>query len=355
MVRRPRPPKPLSKEERLYIGSFPKTIENYKLLKSTTPYSRETIWKWLGKGKKVQDKPRPGRPRKVNSATSSNLRRSALKGRTATQLAARLSRRQQQRVSTSTVRRILRRGRDPLLWLPIRHGRTLSASNQRKRHAWCQRKLQAQTRTWVFIDAKYLYLYKDERGYLHWCWQSRTGKPPARVGSNPWVFFFYGAVAHGRKSKLLFTVPSPAAGSKARRSSGTFKSSHFVEVMQKLKPVIQGWFPGSRRYTIIMDRAKQHTSKQSVAALKAMKLKVDWSFPAQCWDLNIIENVWGVLDTKLQQRRPKSTQGWRDAIRESWNAISQSTIDKLVDSVKARMRGVVKKEGAWLDLRKQDW
>ena len=74
-------------------------------------------------------------------------------------------------------------------------------------------------------------------------------------------------------------------------------------------------------------------------------------FPAQSWDINITDNVWGVLETKLQQMRgrfPTTPDGWRRRLRDAWAQVEQSTIDKLVSSVKGRIREIVQLEGAWL-------
>lgn len=98
----------------------------------------------------------------------------------------------------------------------------------------------------------------------------------------------------------------------------------------------------------MLDGAKQHTSDATSAAIEVMGLHILEGFPPQSWDLNIIENVWGVLDTKLKgfsSRQPTSGAVASTGLGTpslsppltSWWAVS-----------KGRIAAVVEKKGAWL-------
>lgn len=74
-------------------------------------------------------------------------------------------------------------------------------------------------------------------------------------------------------------------------------------------------------------------------------------FPAQSWDLNTIDSVWGVLNGKLQAMpgpRPTTPYGWRCHVMRAWASIDQATINKLVDDVPRGVARIVKQEGSWL-------
>jgi hypothetical protein len=165
------------------------------------------------------------------------------------------------------------------------------------------------------------------------------------------VVHVYGLVGKGCKSRLFFTAPTPSLRCGKRKGKGNFSSKHFVVVAQQLHSTIKQWGKDSRYHKVVLDHAKQHTSKKSTAALQSMGMFVHPSFSPQSWDLNIIENCWGVLETKLAGmpgRLPRTIRGWRCRIEKAWDSIEQSTIDKLVDSLGDRLSEVEALGGAWI-------
>jgi hypothetical protein len=69
-------------------------------------------------------------------------------------------------------------------------------------------------------------------------------------------------------------------------------------MLSQLKDELHNWFPGGG-YSLLMDHARQHTSKLSAVAMQNMGLPVMADFPAKSWDLNVIENVWGMMGGML--------------------------------------------------------
>jgi len=169
------------------------------------------------------------------------------------------------------------------------------------------------------------------------------------------VLHFYAAVTFNHKSALYFTMPTPPLGSKKPKGDETFKSAHFIEVMESLVVEISSWFPKSSRWVLIRDHAKQHVSAPSKAALARLGVRVKEDFPAQCWDINIIENVWGIMDTKLLGRRARTPDGWRRACKEAFDAVEQSSINGLVEQVKPRIQAILDKQGTWLKRSKKGY
>jgi hypothetical protein len=166
------------------------------------------------------------------------------------------------------------------------------------------------------------------------------------------VLHFYAAIAKGFKSKLYFVPPTPPSNSKQRKSKVNFSSSHFIPVIKKIHKEVGSRGKLGSRFKYIMDSARQHTNKASKAAMRKAGVQLVEGFPAQSWDINIIENAWGILDTKLQGSRPRTSYGWRRAVIAAWEAIEQRSIDKLVGSVKQRLHDVAAQEGEWLSKKK---
>lgn len=296
----------------------------------------------------------PGRGRKsvLSSAEKLGAKRRALKRRSVAQIRSGLNARRAQPVSSSTVNRALKGGRDPLSYLPLTHGKDLRPENKQKRVGWAKQQQNAHTGTWVYLDSKYLYIYEDARGYAHRYWQQPKKKVLLKLKPNPTVLHFYGAVGKDFKSSLHFVAPTPAFGTKQRKSKLTYTSSCFIKMMRALhREVVSNGSMGSN-FKCIMDRARQHSSKASTTALGRMGVQLVEGFPAQSWDMNIIENVWGVFDTKLLGSRARTPSGWRRAAMQAWDAVEQSTINKLVGSVKQRMGDVAAIAGEWRGKKK---
>jgi hypothetical protein len=207
-----------------------------------------------------------------------------------------------------------------------------------------------QTGSWLFGDSKMYYQYGTHSKHLQRRWCNPAQQTVALSKSNPVVLHFYAVVGKGFKSQLHFVPPTPPAGTKLRKHKQAFASRHFVQMLPDLKAELEGAQKYSARHPIVLDHAKQHTSKVSQAAIADQQLHLVSDFPAQSWDINIIENVWGQLSHELEQlpgRKPTTAYGWRKRIIRAWDNIKQSTIDKLVDDVKPRLAAIEKLHGAW--------
>jgi hypothetical protein len=174
-----------------------------------------------------------------------------------------------------------------------------------------------------------------------------SSPPSASSGSNPFVFRFYAAVAKGRKSKLYFVPPSPQEGTRQHRSKVSFNAPAFTEMLGQLMLEVNAWFP-TKRYLIIMDHAKQHTAKCTRLYVESNSIKVHSSFPPQSWDINIIENCWGLLNNNLRGSVAKTADGWRAAIKQAWDAVQIRSIDELIKGVKSRLQAIIKAKGQWV-------
>lgn len=321
--------------------------------------SRETTRRWAREGQEqrsnFKDAARSGRPRKLATPERSQIKRAARSDRTVASITTSVNKNRGSPVSTSTVRRVVQSGPHPLTWSPVKPSKKLRGPNIHLRAAFCEKNLRAQTHNWVFLDSKFLYIYQSKSGYLHFAWQDAANPPQRRWRSNPIVLHFYAAVTFNHKSALYFTKPTPALGSKEPKAEETFKSEHFIEVMESLAVEISSWFPKGSRWVLIRDHASQHLSGRSKAALASLGVRVKEDFPAQCWDINIIENVWGMMDHQLLGRRAKTPDGWRRVCQEAFAAVAQSSINALVEQVKARMQAIKDKHGAWLKKAKKGY
>lgn len=298
------------------------------------------------------DKPRGRLSSTVSAQQAFRIRRLAKNGYSTRSISMKVKHDGRRVASKSTVHRVLAAG--GLLWLPVMRKRVLSESNKKKRVEFCNDALQKRSSefsSWIFIDAKDLYLYRYPKGRLEYAWHDVGSKAPSRLSpsaSSPYVFRFYAAVGLGYKSPLYFVPPSPPKGSKKKRGTETFKSQHFVHMLTQLTSHIASGGQFSRGYKLLMDNAKQHTSSFSREAIKQLGIHVVEGYPAQSWDLNVIENCWGMLNNNLTKCKAESADGWRKRINLAWEGVQQGSIDALVMGMRARIQSVLVSQGEWV-------
>lgn len=346
----------LTQHQRKAIGTAKHYHGMVEHLAAKYNVTRGTIQRWIQEGKKARpnwaDQPGRGRKPVLSSVQKQGMKRSAEKRRSVKQITRRFNQNHTQTVSRSTVNRAVKGGRDPLTWQPATHGRKLSAANKKKRVIWARGNQRAHTGTWIYVDSKYLYIYEDGAGYSHRYWQKENKPPKVPWKSNPTVLHFYAAVGRGFKSQLHFVPPTPRFGSKQRKAKVNFASKHFIRAMKRFHKEVGSSGKVARCFKYILDHARQHTSRISKAAMAKAGVQLVKRFPAQSWDINIIENVWGVLDTKLVGCRARTPAGWRRGVIHAWDSISLDTINKLVGSVPDRLKHVAEKDGEWLCKKK---
>jgi hypothetical protein len=275
------------------------------------------------------------------------VRRLAVNGHSTVSVANRLASRHGVSVSRVTVGRVLKGGRRPLQYLPVLRGRRLSDVNQEKRFAFCERMKGRQWQQIIFVDSKFLYVYKDQaRGWL-FKWQDPHNRVVVPQHPNPFVFHFYAAVGTNFKSSLVFVPPTRGEGVDDPVGKTTFKSQHFLGAMEQLQQEIEQGLSGEGGYRVVLDHARQHTSRMSKAGISMLDVPVLEGFPPQSWDLNAIEVCWSWLDQNLRGHNPRTWAGWKKAIIQAWDEVQLTSINKLVKKVPKQVEKIMDSGGKW--------
>jgi transposase len=291
------------------------------------------------------NKPKSGRPRKLNVQQRRAVRRLANKGHTTVSLARHLAARHDVAVSRMTVGRVLKGGRKPLKYLPVIRGRRLSDVNQQKRMAFCVLFKGKGWQRMVFVDSKFLYVYKDPaRGWL-FKWQDPNNRVVVPQHPNPFVFHVYAAVGKDFKSSLVFVPPTRGEGVDDEMGKTTFKSQHFLVAIEQVQQQIEQHFSGRADYRVVLDHARQRTTNMSKGGLTMLELPVLEGFPPQSWDLNAIEVCWSWLDQNLRGHNPRTWAGWKRAIIQAWDEVQLSSINKLVERVPKQVDKIMEAGG----------
>jgi transposase len=94
------------------------------------------------------------------------------------------------------------------------------------------------------------------------------------------------------------------------------------------------------------DNARCHTSSATTEYLEEVCIAtLDW--PALSPDLNPIEHVWDDLKRRVRSRNPapSSVDELKSALIEEWEGIPQESIQKLIRSMRNRLRAVIRARG----------
>ena len=70
-----------------------------------------------------------------------------------------------------------------------------------------------------------------------------------------------------------------------------------------------------------------------------------FELPAQSPDLNPIENLWPILDSKLKDRKPCNEDELFLTLLKGWNSLEVSLLTKLVESMPHRCQAFVDAKG----------
>lgn len=99
-----------------------------------------------------------------------------------------------------------------------------------------------------------------------------------------------------------------------------------------------------RRFVFQQDNDPKHTSRVAKQYFESKKWEIlEW--PPQSPDLNPIEHLWGILDSKIPITSRTSLPSFWEGMQEGWEAIPEDVLRKLVESMPSRLQAVIENHG----------
>ena len=85
------------------------------------------------------------------------------------------------------------------------------------------------------------------------------------------------------------------------------------------------------------DNDPKHTSKVVKQWFKDKNITI-MGWPAQSPDLNPIENLWEIIDNKIEHANVKTSEELFEQINKVWREIDMRIVDSLIESMPRRMK-----------------
>lgn len=97
-------------------------------------------------------------------------------------------------------------------------------------------------------------------------------------------------------------------------------------------------------FSFQQDNAPPHKANLTLNFFRKHEISyLDW--PAQSPDINPIENLWDIVDRRVQERAPKTLEDLKKFIQIEWDNLTQELCQNLSNSFEKRIKLVIKENG----------
>ena len=253
------------------------------------------------------------------------------------------------KVHESTILRWLDTGRSPVRNLPLVRKHHLSDAAKAGRLSWAREHRHTDWQNVLFTDSHIFQIGKaTARKRLQ---RVKARKTLTTINYGPKIHVYAGVSVHGLTDLQFvsgttgYQYTSPRTGKTNKGVSG----EEYQHVMAKLFiPEGRRHFSG-RDYVLYQDGAPAHRAKSTKIRWSQYRGVAVLQAAAKSPDLNVIENLWNILDSKLDGRVFKSIKHLRAAAKKAWRAISLETCRALVASMAARVEKVIQNDGGHIE------
>ncbi len=202
----------------------------------------------------------------------------------------------------------------------------LTSAGRAKRVAFCRAHRNTDFKSWIFSDETYISLYEGTKRL----WYHPARRPVAEVSAWGPKLMVWVMIRYDRKP--VFHIFEKGVTMVSQLYTDTLKE-HLL-------------FRGHNAYTFLHDLAKPHTSRHTQQWLAQHHPRVVQNYPACSPDINVIENLFGIVKTQIRAKRPETLEELKQEIKEAFENIPISTVNNLIDSASRRVSDIIAASGA---------
>ena len=127
---------------------------------------------------------------------------------------------------------------------------------------------------------------------------------------------------------------------------GRLNSIKYIDILETYLLTAFQKYPPAQLPKILYqhDNARPHVSTMTKNYLQRQRIK-QFIWPANSPDMNIIENIWSVIDNKLLKFTINNVDELINALQTAWIDISKETLEKLFESLPKRVGKVINCKG----------
>jgi len=184
------------------------------------------------------------------------------------------------------------------------------------------------------------YVFEDEKWFrvtdpTHRVWLYPTEPTPIREKAAHPLQLMVSAVITSRGRSSLVLYPAGTTMDAAEYLS-TLRNEHI--------PQVRLLYP-SDNFCWIQDNASPHTARVVDDWLSTQAFRRDATFPAHSPDLNLTENVFGIMVERMSSEKITTAEQLEAALIRTWASITRSDLLSLYASWSDRVRAVVDANG----------
>jgi hypothetical protein len=153
-------------------------------------------------------------------------------------------------------------------------------------------------------------------------------------------------VKHDKKINVWGAFAANGVG-RLYRVNGILEKKQYNQILiHQMLPSARKLFPDiDESYWILQqDNDPKHTAKLNVDWLADNQV-ITFHWPSQSPDLNPIENLWSILDERCKGRTCNTEDQLMEVLTEAWNALPDTVLTSLVDSMPNRCQEVIDSNG----------